>query len=120
MSEGNITPQKRFGIDRAIQLMRSLPMDQNPDLVAIVITRTLTALEMKVSDIVEDATLRQRELAARIGSLKAKSSTLETEIELGVDEIVKLEAFLAEATSVMERLQLAHKTSGQSTATAGR
>ena len=31
------TPPRRFGIDRAIQLMRSLPTDQNPELVATVI-----------------------------------------------------------------------------------
>jgi hypothetical protein len=101
---------QRFGIERAIQLMRSLPTAENPDLVALVITRTLTAVDMKVSDIIEDATSRQSDLAAKIGSLKASCSKLETEIELGVDEIVKLEAFLAEATSVMERLELVHST----------
>jgi hypothetical protein len=120
MSGGGTTPQKRYGIDRAIQLMRSLPTDQNPELVAMVITGTLTSLDVKVSDIIEDATLRQSELQARIGSIKAKNSTLEREIELGVDEIVKLEAALAEATSVKERLQLAHKPSSRSTPTAGR
>ena len=33
---------QRFGIDRAIQLMRSLPADQNSALVAKVIANTLT------------------------------------------------------------------------------
>jgi predicted nucleic acid-binding Zn-ribbon protein len=98
----------RYGIDRAIQLMRSLPTDQNPELVAMVITSTLESLDMKVSEIIEDARSRQTDLEARIGSIKAKNSALEKEIELGVDEIVKLEASLAEAMSVKERLQLAH------------
>ena len=37
--------------------------------------------------------------------MRAKCATLETEIERRVDEIVKLEAFLAEAMSVVERLE---------------
>jgi hypothetical protein len=101
-------PQKRFGIDRAIQLMRALPTEQNPELVAMVITSTLESVEMNVSEIIEDAKARQAELEARIGTIKARNSALEKEIELGVDEIVKLEASLAETTSVKERLELAH------------
>jgi hypothetical protein len=101
-------PQKRFGIDRAIQLMRSLPTEQNPELVAMVIASTLESLEMNVSDIIEDADTRAIELETRIGSIKARNKELEKEIELGVDEIVKLEASLAEAMSVKERIQRAH------------
>ena len=103
-----ITPPKRYGIERAIQLMRSLPTEQNPELVAMVITSTLESLDMNVSDIIEDARSRQADLEARIGTIKAKNSALEKEIELGVEEIVKLEATLAETLSVKERLELAH------------
>lgn len=102
------TPPKRFGIDRAIQLMRSLPIDQNPELVAMVITTTLESVDMHVSEIIDDARSRQADLEARIGSIKAKNSALEKEIELGVEEIVKLEASLAETLSVKERLEAAH------------
>jgi predicted nucleic acid-binding Zn-ribbon protein len=101
------SPTKRYGIERAIQLMRSLPTEQNPELVAMVITSTLESLDMKVSDIIDDARSRQADLEARIGTIKAKNSALEKEIELGVDEIVKLEATLAETLSVKERLELA-------------
>jgi hypothetical protein len=101
-------PQIRFGIDRAIQLMRTLPTEQNPELVAMVITSTLASLEMNVSEIIEDARSRQADLEARISTIKAKNSALEKEIELGVDEIVKLEATLAETMSVKERLETAH------------
>ena len=101
-------PPKRFGIDRAIQLMRSLPTEQNPELVAMVIASTLESLEVNVSHIIEDAHARAIELEARIANIKAKNKELEKEIEVGVDEIVKLEASLAEAMSVKERIQLAH------------
>jgi hypothetical protein len=88
--------------------MRSLPTDQNPELVAMVIASTLESLDLSVTEIIDDARARQTELEARIGSIKAKNSALEKEIELGVDEIVKLEASLAEALSVKERLERAH------------
>jgi predicted nucleic acid-binding Zn-ribbon protein len=101
-------PPKRFGIDRAIQLMRSLPTNQNPELVAMVITTTLESVDMHVSEIIEDARSRQADLEARIGTIKARNSALEKEIEVGVDEIVKLEASLAETLSVKERLEAAH------------
>jgi len=103
------TPPVRFGIERAIQLMRALPTEQNPELVAMVITSTLESLEMNVAEIIEDARSRQADLEARIGGIKAKNAALEKEIELGVDEIVKLEATLAETMSVKERLEAAHK-----------
>jgi hypothetical protein len=107
----NIRPggtSQRFGIDRAIQLMRSLPADQNAALVAKVIASTLTSLDMKVADIIDDATALQKDLESKIGSIKTKNAGLEKEIERGDEEIVKLEAALTEATSVKERLQLAH------------
>jgi len=106
------SPTKRYGIERAIQLMRSLPTEQNPELVAMVITSTLESLDMKVSEIIDDARSRQADLEARIGTIKAKNSALEKEIELGVDEIVKLEATLAETLSVKERLELARNHQG--------
>lgn len=102
------TPPKWFGIDRAIQLMRSLPTEQNPELVAMVIASTLESLDVNVSHIIDDANARAIDLEARIASIKAKNKELEKEIELGVDQIVKLEASLAEAMSVKERIQLAH------------
>jgi hypothetical protein len=113
------TAPKRFGIDRAIQLMRSVPTEQNPELVAMVIASTLESLDMNVSDIIEDANARAVELEARIGSIKARNSELEKEIERGVDEIVKLEASLAEAMSVKDRIQQARDHQAKRKAPAG-
>jgi hypothetical protein len=101
-------PPRRFGIDRAIQLMRSVPTDHDPELVATVIAGTLASLDVNVADIIEDANARAIELEARIVKVKTRNKELEKEIELGVDEIVKLEASLAEAMSVKERIQRAH------------
>jgi predicted nucleic acid-binding Zn-ribbon protein len=87
--------------------MRSLPTEQNPELVAMVITSTLESLDLNVTEIIDDARSRQADLESRIGSIKARNGALEKEIELGVDEIVRLEASLAETLSVKERLELA-------------
>ena len=103
---------KPYGIDRAIELMRTLRAERDPDLVAMVITTTLESVDTKVTDIIEEARSRQADLEARIAVIKARNSTLEREIELGVDEIVELEASLAEILSVTERLELA-RTSGR-------
>jgi hypothetical protein len=109
-----VAPPGRFGIDGAMQLMRSLPTDQNPELVATVIAGTLAALNVNVADIIEDANARAIELEARIATIKAANKEREKEIELGVDEIVRLEASLAEAMSVKERIQRAqdHRAAG--------
>jgi hypothetical protein len=87
--------------------MRSLPTEQNPELVAMVITNTLSSLDLNVAEIIADAQARAADLEAQIGTIKARNSALEQEIERGVDEIVALEASLAEITSVQERLELA-------------
>jgi hypothetical protein len=99
---------KRYGIDRAIELMRSLRAERDPDLVAMVITTTLESVDTKVTDIIEEAKSRQAVLEARIAVIKARNSALDREIELGVDEIIELETSLAEIMSVTERLELAH------------
>ena len=120
MSGGEAPPQTRFGIERAIELMRSLPTEQNPGLVAMAIAKTLAAVNVPVSHIIEDATVRQKDLEAKLGTARAACAALETEIELHVDEIVELEAYLAEATSVVERLEHVRSAPSESAATAGK
>lgn len=105
MSGGEAPPQKRFGIERAIELMRSLPTEQNPGLVALTIAKTLAAVDLPVAHIIEEATSRQTNLEAKLVTARAACTALETEIELHVDEIVELEAYLAEAMSVVDRLE---------------
>ena len=118
MSGGEAPPQRRFGVERAIALMRSLPTEQNPGLVAMTIAKTLAAVDVPVSHIIEDATARQKDLEAKLGTARAACAALETEIELHVDEIVELEAFLAEATSVVERLEHVRNAPSESAAIA--
>jgi hypothetical protein len=102
-------PRPHYGIENAIQLMRALPVDQNVELVVAVIKGTLESLKVKVSDIIEDASRKQKDLEGRVTNLKQQIADFEKEISTRKDEITRLEADHAETTSVKGRLELAEK-----------
>ena len=91
----------------AIQLMRSLPVDQNVDLVVQVIRATLASMNVRVHDIIEDASRKEKATEAGIALLHSKVADLEHELETRRQEILALEADLQETMAVKERLQLA-------------
>jgi hypothetical protein len=99
--------RKAYGIGDAIVLMRSLPVDENVDLVVQVIRATLASMNVRVQDIIEDARRKEQATEAGIGSLHGKVAELERELETRRQEILGLEADLRETTAVKERLQLA-------------
>lgn len=103
-----------YGIDAAIQLMRSLPVDKNPELVVTVIKTTLESLRVKVSDIIADATKKQAQLEGRVEMLTKEISDFEREILQRKEEIARLEADHLETTGVKERLELAERSGGAS------
>jgi hypothetical protein len=98
-------PGPRVGIDHAIQLIRSLPTDRNVDLVVTVLKTTLESLGIRISDIVADASQRQKDLDARVSQLKSEIGALEQEIQRRAEEIVRLEAAHAETTKVRDYLE---------------
>ena len=101
------TARKAYGIADAIVLMRSLPVDQNIDLIVQVIRATLASMNVRVQDIIEDARRKEQATEAGIGSLHGKVAELERELETRRQEILALEADLKETSAVKERLQLA-------------
>jgi len=108
-----------YGIENAIQLMRQLPQsDANVELVVTVIKTTLESLKVKVSDIIEDAVRKEKDLEGRVSNLKSAIAEFEKEIQQRRDEIARLEADHAETTSVKARLQLAEKAQKAATAPA--
>jgi hypothetical protein len=98
-----------YGIDNAIELMRSLPVDQNVELVVAVIKGTLESLRVRVTDIIEDASKKQKRLEDREGDLRREIADFEKEIQTRKEEIARLEADHAETSSVKARLELAEK-----------
>ena len=102
-------PRPHYGIDQAIQLMRALPVDQNVELVVQVIKTTLESLKVKVSDIIDDADRKTKDLEDRVSNLKRAIADFEKEIETRKAEIARLEADHSETSSVRQRLELAEQ-----------
>ena len=99
-----------YGIAEAIQLLRGLPVDQNTELVVRVVRATLASLAVHLSDIIEDATRKQKSVQDKIASEHAKVADLEKQLADHRKEIAALEADLKETTTVKERLQMAEKS----------
>jgi hypothetical protein len=107
---GGATARNGYGIAEAIQLLRGLPVDQNPDLVVRVVRATLASLSVHLADIIEDAAKKQKVTQERIASEHGKVADLEKQLAEHRREIAALEADLKETTTVKERLQMAEKS----------
>jgi len=99
--------EHRFGIEDAIQLMRSLPTDPNSALVVRVVRVTLGAVNVSVEEIVADATRKEARIKEDIEALEGKIVELEGQLGALRREIAVHQADLKETTSVRERLHLA-------------
>jgi len=104
--------EHRFGIDDAIQLMRSLPTDSNMALVVRVVRVTLAAVHVSVEEIVEDATRKEARVKEQITNLEAKMVELDKELAIIRSEITAQQADLKETINVRERLHLADQFPG--------
>jgi hypothetical protein len=97
-----------FGIDKAIELMRTLPED-NVELVVQVVKLTLESTKVKIPSIIKDATRKQDDIQGRIKVLKGEIAEYEQEIAQRKEEIEGLEADFSETSTVKDRLELAEK-----------
>jgi type II secretory pathway component HofQ len=102
-------PSRGYGIAEAIQLMRGLPVDQNPDLVVKVVRATLASLNVRLPDIIEDASKKQKGTQDRIAAVYGQIAELEKQLDSHRKDIAALEADLKETTAVKDRLQMAEK-----------
>jgi chromosome segregation ATPase len=99
-----------YGIEQAIALMRTLPnTEQSVELVVTVIKATLESLKVKVTDIIDDASRKQKDLEGRVANLKQAIADFEKEIATRKEEIARLETDHTETTMVKGRLELAEK-----------
>lgn len=101
----------RYGIEDAIKLMRSLPVEENENLVVRVMKTTLESLKVRIGEIIDDAVKRQEVLGKKVADYKAQIVSFEREIEARRHEIHRLEEELGEVTRVKERLQAAETMS---------
>jgi hypothetical protein len=103
-----------YGIDKAIELMRALPIE-NVELVVQVVKKTLESLKVQVPVIIKDGGRKLRDIEGRIDVLKKEIHDLEAEIAMRKSEIGTLEADHKETSMVKQRLELAEQlgTSGK-------
>lgn len=97
----------KYGIDDALQLMRTLPVDQNAELVVMVVKNTLASMNVSLKDIVGDAVAKEEVTAKKIRNLQENIADLEEQIRERKALVSITEAELAELVSVRERLQAA-------------
>ena len=95
-----------YGIDKAIQLMRTLPSD-NVELVVQVVKHTLESTNVHIPEIIGDARRKQDDIQGRIKVLRDEIAEFEREIESRREEISRLDADYKETSLVRERLELA-------------
>jgi hypothetical protein len=111
------TGRKDYGIAEAIQLLRGLPVEQNTELVVRVVRATLASLNVRLSDIIEDASRKQKTTQDRIAGEHGKVADLEKQLAEHRREIASLEADLKETTSVKDRLLMAEKAADKAAST---
>jgi septal ring factor EnvC (AmiA/AmiB activator) len=109
--------RKDYGIQEAIQLLRGLPVEQNTELVVRVVRATLASLNVKLADIIEDASRKQKNTQERIASEHGKVAELEKQLAEHRREIASLEADLKETTTVKDRLQMAERSAEKAAST---
>jgi hypothetical protein len=94
-----------YGIQQAIELMRSLPASlQTTDVVVQVIKRTLESAHIGLSAIVADATRKEEQIEARLRTLEHEIETRRLEIETRTSEIARLQTEFDDISRVKERL----------------
>ena len=105
-----------YGIAEAMLLMRTLPVDQNVELVVRVIRSTLESMDVQLPDIIDDAVAKEKTLESRMETLNGEIAEFSKQIDMRRQEIGRIEGELTETTTVKERLLLAQKLAGQPTA----
>ena len=98
-----------YRIADAIQLMRGLPIDQNPELIVGVVRATLASLNVDLPSIIDDATRKEKAVQERINSSHVQIAELEKQLDAHRREIAAAEADLKETSAVKERLQMAER-----------
>jgi hypothetical protein len=107
------TGKRSYGIAETTMLMRTLPVDQNVELVVRVVRHTLESMNVQLSEIIEDAVEKETSLQSRMQVLSGEIAELSKQIDGRKQEIARLEEELHETTTVKDRLLLAQKLGGK-------
>lgn len=95
-----------YGIEDAIELMKSLPRD-NPEVVVTVVKKTLESTKIQVQDILNDAKDKEERIRSKHKALEAEIKQLQEQISKRNQQISDLVQDLNETTDVRQQLEMA-------------
>jgi hypothetical protein len=101
----SIAPPSTYSIEMAIELMRTLPFDEDAELVLRVLRKTLRSTGVSVEEVIVSAQNRESALSTSAAKDLAAIEQLEHEIVARRASIARLETELAETRTVRERLE---------------
>lgn len=99
-----------FSIQTAIELMRTLPIDENPDLVLRVLRKTLRSTGVEVEEVIKSALNQEDAILGGIATDRAAIELLEQQIGVRKTNITRLEGELEETREVRGRLEEAMRS----------
>jgi hypothetical protein len=105
--EGASASVRSYGVADLVRLLKTIPVDQHPDLVVRVVKTTLESVGVHSSQVLEDALKQEGVIHERIAVLEKEIEGLTGEIQQRREQITQLQVELSEATRVRERLQSA-------------
>src|SRR5258706_16484772 len=95
---------RSYGVTDLIRLLKTIPIDQHPDLVVRVVKTTLESGGVHSSQVVDDAIRHETQVNERIQVLEVEIEGLTREIQTRRDQIAQLQVDLSETTYAKERL----------------
>jgi DNA-binding transcriptional MerR regulator len=101
------SPPPAFNVESAIELMRALPFDENPELVLRVLRKTLRSTGVSVEQIIDSAKARESSLTNNVAQERAAIEQLEKQIAARRANIERFDGELQETHGVRERLEQA-------------
>lgn len=100
----NMSLNKNYSIDHAVELMRELP-DHGSDVVVTVVAKTLQSANINVNKIIDDAKDKEASLEAQIRKLNEEIEMLQTQIADKKEQISVSNATLEETRKVRGLLE---------------
>jgi hypothetical protein len=100
-----------YGVADLIRLLKTLPVDHNPQLVVQVIKTTLESVGVHSSTVIDDAIMQENAIRDEAAMLETQIVELAREIEARRERIAELDILLAETIDAKNRLASAEPRS---------
>jgi len=106
---------RSYGVADLIRLLKTIPVDQHPDLVVRVVKTTLESVGVQSSQVIDDAVRLEAAINEQMATLEGEIEALTAEIRVRRERIAELNVERADTTNAKERLLGAEGESGPST-----